>query len=434
MTADPGDEGREVVGVRVAQHDPMEVPASIRMSASMSVGRVLGRMATSSSVNSEAATTEPWRLMRMNPVVRSIAASNGGPKAPSSLSSTTDGRRHPRAAGSPVPPGPGAHTWAVRLPWRLGRRPAAPAPVVDGFRPPQPRLYSQYIDARSASKPRPVDSARSAMSRATYRDPLTERVRGRLVVLLEQNQRLVLPDSEIGYAPAEMSKIAIELLVATTGDLSLRPRSGHPQLVPNFFDHLASLVVEGECPLALDAIGAWVDSYARLPDLPWFRKEEERFLQQLEEVLADTIFAVRGREIVLREDLGGSTLVDKPLAALVTSNPALRGVDDKLREALAELAAGNAPDAVTDAGTALQMLLQHLGYSGGQLGDQLKAARKAQWLSGVDAPLADAVDSLARWVASIRNQRSDAHHGAEADPRDAELVVRVVGLLVLRFG
>jgi hypothetical protein len=44
-------------------------------------------------------------------------------------------------------------------------------------------------------------------------------------------------------------------------------------------------------------------------------------------------------------------------------------------------AVGNAADAVTDAGTALQMLLDHLGYAGRQLGDQLKAARKAGMVS-----------------------------------------------------
>jgi hypothetical protein len=152
--------------------------------------------------------------------------------------------------------------------------------------------------------------------------------------------------------------------------------------------------------LALDAVGAWIDSYARLPDTSWLREDEAAFISGVEEVFSGSIFAIRGREIILREDLGASVLIDKPLASLVTSNPALRAVDDKLREALSEIAGGNAADAVTDAGTALQMLLEHLGYTGGQLGDQLKAARKAGWLSGVDTPLAVAVDNLGTWIAS----------------------------------
>lgn len=87
-------------------------------------------------------------------------------------------------------------------------------------------------------------------------------------------------------------------------------------------------------------------------------------------------------------------MIDQPLAPLITANPALRDLDAKLREALAELDAGNAADAVTDAGTALQMLLANLGYPGQQLGDQLKVARKAGWLAGVDTPLANAVESI----------------------------------------
>lgn len=266
-------------------------------------------------------------------------------------------------------------------------------------------------------------------------DPLTESARNKLVVVLERNQpSVVVPGSRFTHVAHEMANIAIERMVAVRGDLSLRPSTGHPQLRPRPFDQLVGLVLEGDCPLALDAVGAWADAYARLPGTPWLRDDEAKFLAEMEGILSDSIFAVRGREVILREDLGASVLIDRPLDALVTSNPALRGVDDKLREALAELAAGNAADAVTDAGTALQMLLEYLGFSGGQLGDQLKAARKAGWLAGVDTPLAAAIESLGNWMASIRNQRSDAHHGPAPDKRDAELAVRVVGLLVLRFG
>lgn len=89
---------------------------------------------------------------------------------------------------------------------------------------------------------------------------------------------------------------------------------------------------------------------------------------------------------------------------------------------------------MTDAGTALQMLLEHLQYSGKTLGEQITAARKADWLNGVDAPLAEAIEKIARWVAAVRNQRGDAHHGPQPDHRDAEFVVRMVGLLLLRLG
>ena len=49
-------------------------------------------------------------------------------------------------------------------------------------------------------------------------------------------------------------------------------------------------------------------------------------------------------------------------------------------------------------------------------------------------PLAEAIEKIARWVAAVRNQRGDAHHGSQPDQRDAEFVVRMVGLLLLRLG
>lgn len=292
-------------------------------------------------------------------------------------------------------------------------------------------LYSEYV-RRKPPEARPTDSVGQAFRPYMFTDPLDESTRHKLVLLLERHQPQVpSPDSRFQHAANAMAHIAIEQIVSARGDLTLRP-SGYPR--PQPFHHLVGFVVHEDAPLALDAVGAWADAYARLPGLPWLQDEEEQFLSQMEEVLSGTIFAVRGREVILREDLGASVLIDKPLDALVTSNPALRSVDDKLREALEELAADNAADAVTDAGTALQMLLDHLGYSGGQLGDQVKAARKAGWLSGVDTPLGASVENLVTWIASVRNQRSDAHHGPAPDKRDAELAVRVVGLLVLRFG
>ena len=299
------------------------------------------------------------------------------------------------------------------------------------MRPAPVTLYSEYAKRRPP-KDRAIDRAGMAARPYMFVDQLEESTRHKLVLLLERNQPQ-LPSPDQRYEPLAnlMAHVAIEQIVSARGDLTLRP-SGYPR--PRPFDQIVDFVLHQDAPLALDAVGAWADAYARLPGLTWLRAEEAQFLSQMEDILAATIFPVRGREVILREDLGASVLIDKPLDALILSNPALRTVDDKLREALDELVAGNPADAVTDAGTALQLLLDHLGYSGTQLGDQLKAARRAGWLSGVDTPLARSVESLVTWIASIRNQRSDAHHGPAPDKRDAELAVRVVGLLVLRFG
>jgi hypothetical protein len=117
----------------------------------------------------------------------------------------------------------------------------------------------------------------------------------------------------------------------------------------------------------------------------------------------------------------------------LTEHPGLKALDDKLRGAQTELDSGNSADAITDAGTALQLLLSHLGHHGKTLGEQVKAARLAGLFSGIDGKLGAAVDNLCDWVASVRNQRGDAHPAAQPDRADAELVFRIVVTLVLRL-
>jgi hypothetical protein len=242
--------------------------------------------------------------------------------------------------------------------------------------------------------------------------------------------RLVTGSAHFG--PEElMARLALDRVVAARGDLSIRP-SGSDD--PSWFQAVGQQLIQGDAAVALDVIGAWADAYARLPGTRWLQDAEQAFLADVDRALRGSAFAVSGREIVRRDELGAAVLVDEPLAALLAHDPALRAVDAKLQEALRELEQGRPADAVTDAGTALQMLFEHLGYSGKQLGEQIAAARKGGWLNGVNAPLAEALDAVARWVASIRNQRGDAHHGPDPDPRDADLVVRMVGLLLLRCG
>lgn len=265
----------------------------------------------------------------------------------------------------------------------------------------------------------------------TYAEQLDEPTRGRLAMAVEKNvPHLVTGSAHLG--PEElMARLALDRVVAARGDLSLRPSGPYD---PSWFQAVGQHLLQGDAFVALDLIGAWADAYARLPGTRWLQDAERAFLDEVDRALRGSVFAVSGREIVRRDELGASLLVDEPLAALLVHDPSLRDVDAKLQEALRELEQGRPADAVTDAGTALQMLFEHLGYSGKQLGEQIAAARKGGWLDGVDAPLAQALESVARWVAAVRNQRGDAHHGPDPDPRDAEFVVRMVGLLLLRFG
>lgn len=208
-----------------------------------------------------------------------------------------------------------------------------------------------------------------------------------------------------------MAAVVIERLVEAWGDLSLRD-PGYPRVGP--LDRLAALVMDQSAERALDVAGAWIDAYSSMPGIRWSSELETGFLAALEELLTPTIYAVRDREIILRADLGAAVLVTKPLAALIVTRPDLQPIDDKLREALAELDGGKTADAVTDAGTALQTLLTHLGHTGPTLGDQVRAARKAGLFSGIDTKLGEAVENLAAWVAAVRNQMGDAQKGKVA--------------------
>ncbi len=183
----------------------------------------------------------------------------------------------------------------------------------------------------------------------------------------------------------------------------------------------------------LDIIGAWLDAYARLPGLPWLREKEDAFAADLDEVLRETPYARRGRDLVLRVDAGSASVIEEPFRAFVTGRSDLVAVERRLHDALTELDAGRGGDAITDAGTALQEMLTVLGHRGPTLGDQIKAARGGGQFTAVDSQLGNALESLAKWVASVRNQRSDSHPGPEPDLRDAQLLVRIVIVLVMRL-
>lgn len=200
------------------------------------------------------------------------------------------------------------------------------------------------------------------------------------------------------------------------------------------WDTLVEVVRYEDDPRVLDVIGAWLDAYARIPRLRWLEESESKFAARIDQVLTDTRYARRGRDIVLCRDAGSAPVVEQPLRAFIVNNPQFAAIDTKIAEALAELDAGKGADAITDAATALQQLLKELGYAGPALGEQIASARKGGLFAGVDHQLGEALLALSKWVASVRNQRGDAHPGPEPDLADAQLVVRMVAVLVMRLG
>lgn len=131
------------------------------------------------------------------------------------------------------------------------------------------------------------------------------------------------------------------------------------------------------------------------------------------------------------QELHAETVL-RPLR-LLHSNPELDKAERSYLDALAEIADRNPADAITDAGRALQETLAVLGCEGNVLGEQIKSARRKQLLAGRDAPLSEAIEKTMNWVASERNQNSDAHPATDTQLDDAWFIVHIVGALIVRL-
>lgn len=124
--------------------------------------------------------------------------------------------------------------------------------------------------------------------------------------------------------------------------------------------------------------------------------------------------------------------VVQPALALL-ANPGWADVELAYRAALAELSRGEGANAVTDAGTALQVALEKAGATGNALGPLIVSARKKNILAAHDGKLAEVILAAATWVSADRSITGDAHNVAPASSDDAWLTVHVVGALLLRL-
>lgn len=108
-------------------------------------------------------------------------------------------------------------------------------------------------------------------------------------------------------------------------------------------------------------------------------------------------------------------------------------VEAAYQAALVELSSGNAPDAITDAGTALQEALELLGAEGNALGPLIASAKRKGLFLGHDKLMVDSLVSAATWVSADRSQVGDAHKVSSAGIEDAWMTVHIVGAVILRL-
>jgi hypothetical protein len=143
--------------------------------------------------------------------------------------------------------------------------------------------------------------------------------------------------------------------------------------------------------------------------------------------LHDIGYQINGTEVVERESMVMHAEVVAPVLSLLHGDKRLAAVERAYQHALRELKPeGDPADAITDAATALQEMLQALGAKGNALGPLKADAIRMAILRPYDAKLVD-------WTSAIRSDRGDAHSASQATPEEAWLVVHVVGALILQL-
>ncbi|AXH50505.1 hypothetical protein SEA_RUTHY_42 [Gordonia phage Ruthy] len=120
-----------------------------------------------------------------------------------------------------------------------------------------------------------------------------------------------------------------------------------------------------------------------------------------------------------------------PATHLLHSRSEFADAEIAYANALQEIKAGDAADAITDAATALQEGLKAVGCTGNQLGDQIKSAKSQGLFGKEDSPLLEGLTKLVQAVPSKRNH-GEAHKGAPGfDLDDAWLIVHIVGAVLI---
>ncbi len=122
-----------------------------------------------------------------------------------------------------------------------------------------------------------------------------------------------------------------------------------------------------------------------------------------------------------------------PVLRLLAGRSDLDKVESAYRSALEEITIGNAADAITDAGTAMQEMLSSLGCAGNALGPQIASARAKGILAPHDSPMLTAVEKILHWVSADRSEKGDAHGVKSPELDDAWFIVHVVGATILRL-
>jgi hypothetical protein len=307
-----------------------------------------------------------------------------------------------------------------------------PAKMPDNRSRPMPLFQRRDKDARRAAAPTKPGLA------------IPQPGRLRIILAMVDNGTGEYPAPGSYYGGREVSS---EDLTQTVRAILVR-EWGH--MIGNTFDDLVSRASDTEF---LDVIEAWFVAVERIATQieagsgavygepgAWAAGLLERraapFCSTVNDVFDDLEIGwqMHGRQIVPRASMAMHATVIEPVLSLTNGEPQFAKVERAYRDALNELKPGGDPaDAITDAGRAVQEMLEAAGAKGTALGPLLIDAKKRDLLGPYDAQLADAVGLIGDWMRQDRNTRGDTHHSGSANRDDAWLAVRVAGALILRL-
>lgn len=264
---------------------------------------------------------------------------------------------------------------------------------------------------------------REAAGETFWTDTLDARVRRRIVTAID------LPSNSIADRPEELVYAAAAAVARDEG-LPLHDLFGADSYIDGPW-----AVVEQGVPLMTDEIFlSVIEAVYDITEGRYGAKVANEWVYRTNGVLKEARVSfelIEGR-IVPFNSRELHTEVVAPTLTLLGGRPNMQSAEDAYQAALREIHEGHPEDAITDCGTALQCALTSLGFTGTQLGEQLKAARNSGLLLDSASPLVDGIGKALSSVASIRNQNSDAHpSSAPVTDADAWLVVHLVGAFIL---
>lgn len=261
---------------------------------------------------------------------------------------------------------------------------------------------------------------------------------------LETRNRLTLALAESsGGHDFRVLDAAMRLLLSDLGQLSLYPRGSGAS-----HDHFFRYLKECDDDMVPSIIEAFMEGHAIAFEQAAARHAFSSGIAHSSSRIPFDAALTHDINRILLEDRIAFELIDgemvpfasrelhvevvEPVLRLIAT-PGWERIEKSYQNALSEIARGDGADAITDAGTALQEALMHLGADGNQLGNLTTSAVRKGIITSHDAPLLQAIDKACRWVSADRSNSGDTHNADEAGVKDAWFTVHIVGAILLRL-